>query len=134
MNSKYHLLLSITLFAAVAQPVLAMRAPNSTAASSTSAKPATGVIERGGTVTSFDAVKKIVVVDKVPFTFSATPVKINQMGTRDDKNFILKPGMQIRFNTSKENYSAQHRVLEIWVTKLDEKKPPAKPGSKLSAR
>ena len=97
------------------------------------AKPTGSVIERGGIVTSFDPVKKIVVVDNVPFTLSATPVKIHHLGTTSDKNAVLKPGMQIRFNTSKENFAVQDRVLEIWVTKLDEK-PSTKAGAKLSTK
>ena len=85
----------------------------------------TGVVERGGTVTSFDPAKKIVVVDKVPFALNAMPVKIHPPGAVNEKNFVLKPGMQIRFNTSKENFSAQDKVLEIWVTSLGSK-PAAK--------
>lgn len=125
MYSIRQLILSSVLLIAVSQPALAVQirdpsAPGPAIVSST------GVVERGGMVTSFDLDKKIIVVDKVPFALNAMPVKIHPLaGTGNDKNFILKPGMQIRFNTSKENFSAQDKVLEIWVTSLGGK-PAAK--------
>lgn len=133
MNLTRQLFLSTALLAAIAQPAVAVQMSNSTMATTAIAKPTGSVIERGGIVTSFDPVKKIVVVDNVLFTLSAGPVKIHQRGASNDKSFILKPGMQIRFDTSKENFAVQDRVLEIWVTKLDEK-PPTKPGAKLPTK
>ena len=135
MNSIRQLFLSTAVLIAVSQPALAVQMRNPTAPTPSSAATTTGVIERGGTVTTFDPAKKIVVVDKVPFALNATPVKIHHRGAANDKNFVLKPGMQIRFNTSKANFSAQDKVLEIWVTKLDGK-PVAtpKPTGKLVAK
>lgn len=136
MNSIRQLFLFTALLAALAaQPALAvqMRAPDAPAPAS--AKTTTAIIERGGTVTAFDPAKKIVEVDKVAYALNATPVQIHQRGGAGDKNFVLKPGMQIRFNTSKENFSAQDKVLEIWVTKLDGKPTPAaKPFAKLAGK
>ena len=125
MNSIRQLIVSSTVLLAISQSSLAVQMrnenpPNPAIASST------GVVERGGTVTSYDPAKKTIGVDKVQFALNAMPVKIHPLaGTGNDKNFILKPGMQIRFNTSKENFSAQDKVLEIWVTSLGGK-PAAK--------
>ena len=136
MNSLHQLFLSTALLAVLAtQPALAvqMRVPDAPAPAS--AMSTTAIIERGGTVTGFDPVKKMVEVDKVAYALNATPVKIHHHLAANDKNFALKPGMQIRFNTSKENFSAQDKVLEIWVTKLDGKPTPAaKPFAKLAGK
>ena len=118
MHTPRKFIISTVLLIAASQPALAvqLRDPSAPAPASVTT---TGLVQRGGTVTSFDQAKKIVVVDKVPFTLNAMPVKIHPLaGAVNEKNFVLKPGMQIRFNTSKENFSAQDRVLEIWVTSL----------------
>ena len=82
----------------------------------------TTVVERGGTVTSFDPAKKTITVDKVQFTMNSMPVKVHAPGGTSNANtFVFKPGMKIRFNTSKENFSAQDKVQEIWVTSLGDK-------------
>lgn len=130
MNFLHQLLLFTALLGTSVQPAVAVQMRNPPSTDSANAKPTTSVIERGGIVTSYDLVKKIVVVDNVPFTLTSSPVKIHQRGESNDKSFILKPGMQIRFNTSKENFAVQDRVLEIWVTKLDEK-PATKADAKL---
>ena len=133
MNPIHQVFLLTVFVASTAQPALAVQMRN--ASTPPSATPTTSVIERGGTVTAFDPIKKVVEVDKVAYALNAAPVKINHRDAASDKNFILKPGMQIRFNTSKENFSAQDKVLEIWVTKLDSK-PVAtqKPTGNLVAR
>lgn len=134
MNMKRQLFLATVVLVAALQPAVAVQIRNAPAPTPLSAT-TTSVVERGGTVTSFDPVKKIVVVDNVPFALNATPVKIHHRGAPSDKNFVLKPGMQIRFNTSKANFSAQDKVLEIWVTKLDGKpSPAAKPFAKLAGK
>ena len=118
MHATRKFIVSIVLLIAASQSALAvqLREPSAPAPASVAT---TGLVERGGTVTSFDLAKKIVVVDKVQFTLTAMPVKIHPpAGSGNEKNFVLKPGMQIRFNTSKENFSAQDKVLEIWVTSL----------------
>ena len=117
MHTPRKFIISTVLLIAASQPALAvqLRDPSAPAPASVTT---TGLVERGGTVTSFDLAKKIVVVDKVPFALNAMPVKIHPLGAISEKNFVLKPGMQIRFNTSKENFSAQDKVLEIWVTSL----------------
>ena len=117
MHATRKFIISIVLLIAASQPALAVQMRNQSAPVPASVT-TTGVVERGGTVTSFDPAKKIVVVDKVPFVLNAMPVKIHPLGAGNEKNFVLKPGMQIRFNTSKENFSAQDKVLEIWVTSL----------------
>ena len=118
MHATRKFIISIVLLIAASQPALAVQMRNQSAPVPASVT-TTGVVERGGTVTSFDLAKKIIVVDKVPFALNAMPVKIHPLaGTGNEQNFVLKPGMQIRFNTSKENFSAQDKVLEIWVTSL----------------
>ena len=130
----------ILLLISASQPAQAVQVRNAPAPAPPSAS-AISVIERGGTVTAYDPVKKVVEVDKVPYALNATPVKINHRGAASDRNFVLKPGMQIRFNTSKANFSAQDKVLEIWVTKLDSKpaatsttSATSKPSGKLVAK
>ena len=124
MHTTRKIIVSTVVLIAVSQTALAVQMRGQTAPAPASVT-TTGVVERGGTVTSFDPAKKIVVVDKVPFALNAMPVKIHPIGAGNEKNFALKPGMQIRFNTSKENFSAQDKVLEIWVTSLGSK-PAAK--------
>ena len=118
MHTTRKFTISTVLLIAASQPALAVQLRDPSAPAPTSVT-TTGLVERGGTVISFDLAKKIVVVDKVQFTLNAMPVKIHPLaGTGNEKNFVLKPGMLIRFNTSKENFSAQDKVLEIWVTSL----------------
>ena len=118
MHITRKFIVSTVLLVAIAQPALAVQMRNQGAPAPASVT-TTGVVERGGIVTSFDPAKKTIVVDKVPFALNAMPVKIHPLaGTGNEKNFVLKPGMQIRFTTSKENFSAQDKVLEIWVTSL----------------
>ena len=118
MHATRKFIISIVLLIAASQPALAVQMRSQSAPAPASVA-TTGLVERGGTVTSFDLAKKIIVVDKVPFALNAMPVKIHPLAsTSNEKDFVLKPGMQIRFNTSKENFSAQDKVLEIWVTSL----------------
>ncbi len=57
------------------------------------------------------------IVDGVRHTFSAMPVKVHGLvGKGQGKAVELKAGMQIRFNSSKHNFSAQDQVIEIWIT------------------
>ena len=80
----------------------------------------TGTVERGGMVNAIDLQQKTFVVDGVSYPFSAAPVKIHPpSGATQEKNFVLKVGMQIRFNTSNDNWSRQQQVREIWVTSID---------------
>ena len=74
-------------------------------------------VERGGTVGAVDWRKRTLVVDNVAFPISASPVVVHGPDNqRDAKAFDLKPGMQIRFSTSRQNFSANDQVIEIWVT------------------
>lgn len=75
------------------------------------------VIERGGTVNAVDWRNRNLTVDNVSFAISASPVVVHGLaGKRNAQVADLKPGMQIRFNTSKQNFSATDQVIEIWVT------------------
>ncbi len=110
-------LLLVSLAPLTANAVLAplMASPISTQNTDTAK-----TIERGGTVDLFDPVRKILIVDNVKFSLPYYPVKINaplnlQTG---DGSFKLKPKMQIKFTTSRDNAMVQHQVTEIWVTTL----------------
>ena len=79
--------------------------------------PPLATIERGGTVNAVDWRMKTIVVDNVSYPLSHTPVVVHAPANqRPVKPFELKPGMQIRFSSSKQNFSAQDQVNEIWVT------------------
>jgi O-antigen ligase len=74
-------------------------------------------VERGGTVGAVDWRKRTLVVDDVTYAISASPVTVHGPdGQRSAKTVDLKPGMQIRFSTSRQNFSANDQVVEIWVT------------------
>ena len=124
MNMIYRLVVSSTLLLAISQPSLAVMARNQIAPGPASVS-ATAIIERGGTINAVDLTKKTIVVDGVKYALTAMPVKVHApSGKGNEKAFELKAGMQIRFNTSKGNFSAQEQVFEIWVTRLADK--PAK--------
>lgn len=109
-------LLLVSLAPLTANAVLAplMASPISTQNADTSK-----TIERGGTVDLFDPVRKILIVDNVKFSLPYYPVKINApLNLQADGSFKLKPKMQIKFTTSRDNAMVQHQVTEIWVTTL----------------
>ena len=121
MNLIRQLVASSTLLLAVSQPSLAIQARNQIAPAPASVS-STGIVERGGTIDAVDLAKKTIVVDTIKYALTAMPVTVHApAGTRDEKAFQLKAGMQILFNTSKANYSAQEQVQEIWVTSLGNK-------------
>ena len=116
MNLLSRLVISSTLLLAFSQPSLAVLAGGQSAPVPLSRSP-TSTIERGGTIHAVDLAKKTMVVDGVSYAFSATPVKIHGLPEKKQaKEVELKAGMQIRFNSSKNNWSAQDQVVEIWVT------------------
>ena len=121
MNLIRQLVVSSTLLLAISQPSLAVQVRGQSAPSAANVS-STGIVERGGTINSVDLARKTIVVDGVRYPLTAMPVKVHApAGTGDEKAFPLKAGMQIRFNTSKANYSAQEQVQEIWVTSLGNK-------------
>lgn len=88
--------------------------PNSIDTSST--------VERGGLINSVNLKEGSMVIDGVAYVFSKYPIKIHAGSVKNmDRSFELKAGMQIRFSTSSENWSAQVQVREIWVTSIDGK-------------
>jgi len=77
----------------------------------------TSRVERGGTVGAIDWRKRALVVDNVTYSISASPVVVHGPDGQRNANAVdLKPGMQIRFSTSRQNFSASDQVIEIWVT------------------
>lgn len=112
---------STSVFLTLLMPLAA----NSTLAPSISSSPTQDTqtvkfIERGGTVDSYDLVKRVLIVDGAKFSLPYYPVRINIPATlkMNDKPFELKPKMQIRFTTAKQNSTNQNEVKEIWVTTL----------------
>ena len=86
------------------------------------------VVERGGTVDAVDTKNGTIAVDGVKYTLSSSPVAIHASSGTAIKNAAeLTAGTTIRFNTSKQSYSTQGQVNEIWVVgpikKLVDKKP-----------
>jgi len=74
-------------------------------------------VERGGTVDAVDWRKRTLVVNNVAYPISASPVVVHGPDGQLNANAVdLKPGMQIRFSTSRQNFSASDQVIEIWVT------------------
>ena len=81
------------------------------------AVPSLSRVERGGTVNAADWRKRTLVVDNVAYPISTSPVVVHGPdGQRNARTVDLKPGMQIRFSTSRQNFSASDQVIEIWVT------------------
>ena len=116
MNTLGRFAISYTLLLAVSQPVLAVQ-PGGQIAPSPSTVNTTGNIERGGTVNAIDLQKKTIVVDGVSYPISAGSVKIHTLSNKTSERISeLKAGMQIRFSSSKDNWSRQEQVREIWVT------------------
>ena len=118
MYPFYRMSVLAAVFVSLLQPVLAMKAVNTPA--TTQAPPAkTNVVERGGTVTGVDLTNKTISVDGVKYILPTLPINVHtrQGGKGSDKISDLKPGMQIRFNTSRENFSAQQQVVDIWITR-----------------
>lgn len=125
MNSIYRMSVSAAVLVALSQPVLAMKAIDATAP--TQAPPAkANIVERGGTITGVDLANKTISVDGVKYALPAQPVNIQTRpdSKSNDKTADLKPGMQIRFNTSGEKFSAPQQVVDIWITRRTP--PPAK--------
>ena len=121
MNLIRQLVVLSILLLAISQPSLAVQVSGQSAPNTASIS-ATGILERGGTIDAVDVAKKTMVVDKVKYTLTAMPVKVHAPeGASNEKAFQLKPGMQIRFSTSKANYAAKEQVQEIWVTSLGSK-------------
>lgn len=80
-----------------------------------------GNIERGGTINIVDLETKSMVVDGVRYAISQPLTLYSATGKLQDKKFVLTAGMQIRFNTSKENGSYPIQIREIWITRPDGK-------------
>jgi hypothetical protein len=115
MNVLLSLALSTILGMLVVQPALAIRIENQFE-SSTPIRNATGIVERGGTVDVVDLRKKSLVVDGVTYVLPVNPISTHTLNGQVSANAqALKIGTQIRFNTSKNNYSAQEQVSEIWI-------------------
>lgn len=73
-------------------------------------------VERGGTVGAVDWKNRTLLVDNVAYAVSVSPVPVHGPdGRRSSKAVELKPGMQIRFSTSRQNFSANDQVIEIWI-------------------
>ena len=122
MNLLSRLVVAGTVLLAIAQPSLAIT-PGGQPIPSAAISASPSIVERGGTINTIDAAKKSMVVDGVAYAFSAMPVTVHGLVGKGQgkavelKAGMLRAGMQIRFNSSKHNFSAQDQVIEIWVTK-----------------
>ncbi len=124
MNSIYKLVAAGAALIAISQPVLAIKllnAPVPTQAPAATPK----IIERGGTITEVDFAKKTLTVDGITYNLPASQAVIHPpRGSKTNATSNeLKAGMMIRFTTSKENFSAQTQIVEIWVTRLTSATP-----------
>ena len=121
MNLIVRLVISSSLLLTVPQLSLAVQPGGQIAPRPTSVD-TTGTVERGGTINIVNLTQKILVIDGVSYLLPTTPVTIHDAAGKPlSKNFVLKAGMQIRFNTSKKNGAAKDEVREIWVTSLNGK-------------
>lgn len=121
MNSLHRLVVSSAFLLAISQAALAVQ-PRGQSTPSPASFGARSIVERGGTVDAVDLKKDTIVVDGVSYAFSATLVKIHSPSTRTgEKAFALKAGMQIRFSSSRDAFSGQEQVREIWVTGVNGK-------------
>lgn len=79
--------------------------------------PPSSVVQRGGTVNSIDTAGKSMVVDGVSYQFPVAAIMVHGQGAKGAPTTIasLRPGMQIRFSTSRHNFSSKEQVQEIWV-------------------
>lgn len=116
MNLLRRILVSNTLLVLLPQLALAVQ-PLGQSAPGPAGAGTSGIVERGGTIDAIDPKKKIMVVDGVSYTYSATSVKVHAIADKTQAGgSALKAGMQIRFNSSVDPFSGQNQVGEIWVT------------------
>jgi hypothetical protein len=77
------------------------------------------IVERGGTVNAVDLKKPAITVDGVSYAIPPGSVRIHTPPNLVSASLSqLKPGMQIRFSSSKDYSSGGSQVREIWVTDL----------------
>ena len=73
-------------------------------------------IERGGIVEVVDMRNRRITVDGRTYELPFGPLPVHgPAGTPTNKPVELKRGTKIRFSTSRENFSSQERVREVWV-------------------
>jgi hypothetical protein len=78
---------------------------------------AVDIVERGGTVEAVDPNKPAIVVDGVSYALPPGSVRIHMPSNQISTSLTqIKPGMQIRFSSSKSYSSNGSQVREIWVT------------------
>jgi hypothetical protein len=75
---------------------------------------ASGVVERGGTITAINPDGRRVSVDGKNYILSYS-VKVHDAAGRLTSRNNLRKRMLIRFNTNKNKYSGHEDVVEIWV-------------------
>lgn len=84
------------------------------------------LIERGGTISKVNLKTHMLVVDGVTYNLPAVSFPIHAPSDLPPStSFELKAQMQIRFNTSKGNWSGHEQVKEIWV--IDQGSKPSRP-------
>jgi hypothetical protein len=89
-----------------------------TTTSSAKNNSALDVIERGGTIDSMDAKKHTLTVDGAPYLIPVGSVRIHTRLSKVTGSLLeLRPGMQIRFSSIKDQASGNIQMREIWVTR-----------------
>lgn len=79
-----------------------------------------GLVERGGTITSIDLKKRHVVVDGVAYALvPATKIHVSAPGSSASN--VLRQGHQIRFTTLRSKGAGLEEVTQIWVTGHDQR-------------
>lgn len=122
MNVSHALTLGLVLSFGLPHAALAIELRGQPALQAT-VTPATGRVERGGQVSTVDAARRTMVVGGVLYVFRAAPVTIH--GPVAGKDTTLQAGLQVRFSTSKHNFSGEEQVQEVWVVA-----PPARSAKK----
>jgi hypothetical protein len=81
-------------------------------------------VERGGTIEAVDRAKRAIVIEGASYAIPLGSVPIHWPTNKVSGQWSdLKPGMQIRFNTVKDEARRQQQVREIWVTGLSARSP-----------
>ena len=112
-----------SLLAAAAPLALAVR-PTEAVAPGRPTEFDTGPVDRGGTVEAIDRDRRAVVIEGVSYAIPLGSIPIHWPSNKVSGQWNdLKPGMQIRFSSVKDEAKRQQLVREIWVTRVSARSP-----------
>lgn len=116
MSSVFRLLVMGITMASFWQPASSIQVANQ-ARSNNASVVTTNTVERGGTVDAVNIKKNTIVVDGHSYSLAAAPLVVHSTPGKGNQGLEwIRPGMKIRFNTTKNNYSGQDQVVEIWIS------------------